>query len=153
MLTKILVPTDGSPMALKAAQYAMTLGKKFDSRITLLHIIQNYYDLPSYNMSDTVTVPRSILHNLEKSGELVLEKAQQALSDYPGLITTRLEYGPPGKLIVDIAANENYSLIVMGRRGLNSFTGFLLGSVSNHVLHYSTCPTLIVKSTEAIPES
>ncbi|MBP2653240.1 MAG: UspA protein [Firmicutes bacterium] len=148
MINKILVPTDGSEMALKAAKYAKTVGEKFDSQITLLHIIQNYYDLPSFSMPDTVNIPRSVLQNLEKSGELILEKTQEILADYEGRLTTRLEYGPPGKLIVDIAANEGYSLIIMGRRGLNSFAGFLLGSVSNHVVHYATCPTLIVKASE-----
>ncbi|MBP2644612.1 MAG: UspA protein [Firmicutes bacterium] len=153
MLTKILVPTDGSAMALKAAKYALTLGEKFDSEITLLHIIQNYYDMPTFSVSESVTLPRSILNNIEKGGELVLEKTLAALPDYSGKINTRMEYGPPGKVTVEIAYKENYSLIVMGRRGLNSFAGFLLGSVSNHVVHYASCPTLIVKTNEPTPEN
>jgi len=60
-------------------------------------------------------------------------------------VNSLLEYGHPGIQIVDIAKEKKYSLIIMGRRGLSDITGLLLGSVSNHVLHYAPCPTMIIK--------
>jgi nucleotide-binding universal stress UspA family protein len=148
MLKKILVPTDGSLMALQAAQYARILAEKFDAEVTLIHVIQNYYTLPAFSMPDTVTIPQSVMQNLEANGKLILEKTTEAFADFSGNLSTVLEYGSPGKQIVDIAIQGRYSLIVMGRRGLSGLTGLLLGSVSNHVIHYAPCPTLVIKGCD-----
>ncbi|HMM22197.1 MAG TPA: universal stress protein [Selenomonadales bacterium] len=151
MLRKILVPTDGSDLALQAARYARELAAKFGSELLLVHVIQNYYTLPAFSMPDTVTIPLSVLQDLENSGQTVLEKTREQLPAFAGKLETRIEYGPPGKQIVEIAAEEGVSLIVMGRRGISGVTGFLLGSVSNHVVHYAPCPVLIIKGNEPLP--
>lgn len=148
MFKKILVPTDGSPMALQAAKYARTMAEKFDGEVTLIHVVQNYYNLPAFSMPDTLTIPMSVLSDLEANGRLILAKTKEIFSGFNGKLSTRLEYGPPAKQVVDVAIEEHYSLIVMGCRGLGSLTGLLLGSVSNHVIHYASCPTLIVKGPE-----
>ncbi len=148
MFTKILVPTDGSDMALQAARVARALAEKFASRITLVHVIQNYYTLPAFSMPDTITIPVSVMQDLENTGKLILSNARDLFADFPGQVDTRLEFGPPGQQLVDIAAEGGYSLIVMGRRGLSGVTGLLLGSVSNHLVHYAPCPVLIIKGNE-----
>lgn len=150
MFKKILVPTDGSDMALQAAKYARALAEKFDGKITLVHIVQNYYSLPAFSIADTVTFPLTVLQDLDANGRLILEKTREAFIDFGGAIDTVLEYGPPGKQLVDIAVKGNYSVIVMGRRGLSGVSGLLLGSVSNHIVHYAPCPTLLVRGTEKI---
>jgi nucleotide-binding universal stress UspA family protein len=57
----------------------------------------------------------------------------------------KMESGDPAKAIIATADKEGSDLIVMGSRGHGSVTGFLLGSVSNHVLHYARHSVLIVK--------
>lgn len=150
MFNKILVPTDGSDMALHAARVARALAEKFNSRITLVHVIQNYYTLPAFSMPDTVTIPVSVMQDLEDTGKIILDNTLSLFADFPGKVDTRLEYGPPGQQLIDIATEGHYSLIVMGRRGLSGVTGLLLGSVSNHLVHYAPCPVLIVKGTETL---
>jgi nucleotide-binding universal stress UspA family protein len=148
MFKKILVPTDGSEMALQAAKHARALAEKFDSEITLIHVVQNYYSLPTFSMPDTVTIPFSVMQDLDTNGKLILSITKDVFADFSGQVSTLLEYGPPGKQIIDTAVEGGYSLIVMGRRGLSGVTELLLGSVSNHIVHYSPCPILIVKGTE-----
>ena len=149
MFKKILLPTDGSDMALHAAAMARAVAEKFGADVTIVHIVQNYYALPAFAVPDTVAIPLSVLQDLDGAGHTILSRTAEVFAGFGGRVTTRLEYGPPGKQLVDIAADEGYSLVVMGRRGLSGPAGLLLGSVSNHVVHYAPCPVLIVKGSEA----
>ncbi|MDF2564158.1 MAG: hypothetical protein K0Q53_553, partial [Massilibacillus sp.] len=55
------------------------------------------------------------------------------------------ETGSPAVVILDVAANENSDLIVMGSRGLGVVKGVLLGSVSQHLVEQAKCPVMVVK--------
>jgi len=150
MFNTILVPTDGSDMALHAAKVARAVAEKFGGDITLVHVVQNYYALPAFSMPDTVAIPLSVMQDLEVTGKAILTKTEEVFAGFAGKVTSRLEYGPPGKQLVDMVIDEGFSLVVMGRRGLSGVTGLLLGSVSNHLVHYAPCPVLIVKGTEVV---
>lgn len=149
MFKKILLPADGSEMAILAARTARTVAEKFGGGVTVLHVVQNYYTLPAFAVPDTVTIPLSVLQDLETAGQAILARTAEVFAGFAGRLETRLDYGPPGKTLVAAAAGEGHDLIVMGRRGLSGPAGLLLGSVSNHVVHYAPCPVLIVKGAEA----
>jgi Universal stress protein UspA and related nucleotide-binding proteins len=138
---KILVPIDGSDAALRAANYARIVAEKFESAVTLLHVIEH----PGYLSPDTNNLPESVIQDMDKNGEKVLAEALEIFADFDGRISTKIEYGHAGIKITDLSKEYGYSLIVMGRRGLSGVKQLLIGSVSNYVLHYAKCPTLIIK--------
>lgn len=142
MFGKILVPVDGSTEALTAARYARKIAEKFESAVTLLYVIQH----TAYLAPNSQQLSSSVLRSLEEGGEQVLEQAVKEYEDFDGRLTRRIEYGHPGIKIVEISKEQNYSLIVMGRRGMSDVAKLLLGSVSNYVLHYALCPTLIIRN-------
>lgn len=141
MFGKILVPVDGSAAALSAANYARKVAEKFDSAVTLLHVVEH----PGYLSLDDENLPSGLIQDMDKNGEQILAEALKQFVDFDGRVITRLEYGHAGIRISEFCKENGYSLIIMGRRGLSGIKKLLLGSVSNYVLHYATCPTLIIK--------
>lgn len=51
--------------------------------------------------------------------------------------------GSPAEQLV--AASDEASLLVVGSRGIGSFRGMLLGSVSMHCVQQAHCPVVVVR--------
>jgi nucleotide-binding universal stress UspA family protein len=129
-VSRVLVPVDGSWAANKALKTAVNLAKKMGAKITLLHVQES-------------GVSRLRPEIAENMGNAILTQAASMVKDVE--FDKRLESGSPGTVITSIAEEENSDLIVMGDKGHGSVRKFLLGSVSNHVLHYTNRSILIVK--------
>lgn len=128
--SKILVAVDGSKNAQRALNYAMQLGEKYKSNITLLNVAQTM-------------LPRIQEETAKNMGERVVS---EAASHVKGVrVDKKVEVGHPAKTIIDFAGNGNYDLTVLGSRGLNPVKRFVLGSVSDKVARHAPCSVLITK--------
>jgi nucleotide-binding universal stress UspA family protein len=68
-------------------------------------------------------------------------------SHFPRLtIETELLDGSPVDVMVE--ASRNVELVVLGTRGRGGFTGMLLGSTSDGVLHHAKGPVMVVPDRE-----
>jgi len=130
MLSKMLVPVDGSPASKKAAKYAEALASKIGSKVTLLFVQE-----------------QSLFNMRPKLSQEIGKKVLSTIADQFGKtkVEQRLELGHPGKVITRLADEENYDLVVMGSHGHSSAKRILLGNVSDQVLHYANQAVLIVK--------
>ncbi|MBG6217832.1 nucleotide-binding universal stress UspA family protein [Arthrobacter sp. CAN_A6] len=64
-------------------------------------------------------------------------------SHFPDLpITVELRDGPPAEVLIKASATSE--LLVLGTRGRGGFTGMLMGSTSQAVLHHAKGPVLVV---------
>lgn len=64
-------------------------------------------------------------------------------------VQSRCEGGlKPGQVIVSVAAEEKATMIVMGTRGMGVIRRTILGSVSDYVIHHSSCPVIICRFQE-----
>lgn len=52
--------------------------------------------------------------------------------------------GQPARILLQLS--EMARLVVVGARGRGGFTGLLLGSVSQQLLHHAACPVLVVRN-------
>jgi nucleotide-binding universal stress UspA family protein len=78
------------------------------------------------------------------------QAAQEARSTHPGLtVETELIEDAPVEGLLRLAANAD--LVTVGRRGLNSFLAFLLGSVSQGVVAHTPVPAVVVPQEPAVP--
>jgi len=129
-IAKVLVPVDGSKGSDKALKQAVILAKKFGAKITFLHVQESGLFGSKPEMAKQV-------------GKHVLAMAARKVK---GVETDeKMESGDVGKKIGQVAEKEDYDIIVMGGKGHGGIRRFLLGSASNHVLHYTRHPVLIVK--------
>ena len=143
MFTKILVPIDGSEMAWHALEQARTLGEKFSSEITVMHVVQPYNTIPSIDGSP-LFIPRDI-DDIQKIGQTLLKQAEEKMAGYPYPLETKIEFGYPAERILHVLKEGDYGLIVIGNRGLSGIAEFLMGGVVSRVTQYSSVPVLVVK--------
>ena len=137
---KILVAVDGSPSSDHAADVAVEIASKFGAELHAVYVIH----VPE------VPALRAEADSSAKEGE---EDAQFALArvvKQAGLadvsIQSRVEYGHVADTIVKMTTGESFDLAILGSRGQSPPRRFLLGSVSDAVVHHAACPVLIVKS-------
>ena len=142
MFTSILLASDGSACALKAAAAAATLASKFTARLTIINVFQ---PIPAYGPFREVV--NSDLHEqyVRELQEHAISPAGRIMEGMGVPYRSRQEVGQPAAEIVRVAEEEGCDLIVLGSRGLSGFQEFLLGSVSDRVAHHAHCPVLIVK--------
>lgn len=150
MIASILVPVDGSAHAMAAVDWASDLAVKYGARLILLHVVAKFApELYADEMralaktEDVLVTGADLVQSLSRP--IVEPAAQRARSHGATMVETAVETGDPAAIILDWARAREVDLIVMGRRGLGSLPGLVLGSVSTKVLHLSDCACLTVK--------
>ncbi len=129
-LIRILVPVDGSNASEKALNKAVALARKTDASVTLVHVLEH----PLFTLRPDMS---------KKIGNEILSKAQLKMADSKA--KTKLVDGEPGLEIIKIATDGNFDVIVLGDKGHNRVERFLLGAVSDYVVHFAKTSVLIVR--------
>jgi nucleotide-binding universal stress UspA family protein len=148
MISKIIVPSDGSKSAQRAALYAIDLAKQLKASIIILSVI----DQRSL-IAKTVPASKTARHTIEPIEDYLQEAAQKYTSELKKLCSKSgvaaeisIKMGHPVEEIVKEAKRSKANLIVMGSHGRSALSATVLGSVSYGVIHNDTrIPTLIVK--------
>ncbi len=142
MFTKLLVGTDGSDSATIAVAHATELARALDAEVTVLSVYAPpNVDAPevlSGRVGDpTIEIARAILRDVEKKfgGKAKMK--------------TRAEEGSPADVMMDIAENEGFDLIIVGNRGMAGASRFMLGNVPNKISHHAPSSVLIVDTVDS----
>ena len=145
MFKKILVPVDGSEGSWRALASAVEIGKRFESELLVVNVIQPYNNAALLAVPlDHATINQGN-SEMEKVGDKVLEMAEEKLAEYPHKVEYSLEIGHPSERIIALSKKSQCDAVVLGSRGLSGIAEFFLGSVSSKVSQYSDVPVLIVK--------
>ena len=149
MFLYIRVAIDDSPHAARALDEALDMARAHRSRLTLISVASRgawrYLAGPYVGMMPTQ-------EDTDAAAERTIATARARIDDdIP--VTTVIGRGAPADAILARAEAGNHDLIVMGSRGHGPAASALLGSVSQHVLHHSRVPVLIVHEPTAMPDS
>ncbi|MDB9515613.1 universal stress protein [Roseofilum reptotaenium CS-1145] len=133
MFKKILVAVAGRGLCEQMMNMLLEIPSiQRDTQVTLLHVVPKK------------SSERDIANLLEEGGK-ILAQAVDSLKLDEERINPRLKQGDPKQTVLDVAAEENSDLIIMGSRALGRLQSILQQSVSQYVFQTSTRPMLLVK--------
>ena len=137
MISRILVPVDGSKTAKKAAEYAVELAKQLDASIIIMSVIEK-----SQLIAETVPASKTTMHTIESIEDYLKEIAEMNIGEILKLCDKNhvvsemsIKTGHPVKEILKEAKKSKADLIVMGSHGISALSATVLGSVSYGVIH------------------
>lgn len=133
---KILFPYDNSANSLRALSKVAFFANKTQGNVTLVHVI-------SYNRA-LAKIVGPYKGKLITHVDEFMEKAKKQLSDREVDSKIKILYGNPAQEVLNLL-DENYDLVVVGKRGTSKLTGPSLGSVSNAIVQSSKVPVMVVK--------
>jgi nucleotide-binding universal stress UspA family protein len=149
-MSGIIVGVDGSANARYALQWAVKEAASKHEPLTVLTVNEV---AASFWTHQPITVPADQAL-LEKARLAAAEMVDKAVSDLdgpgPASVTVRAINGFASDELVK--ASQEADLVVVGARGGAQSGGLAhhtaVGSVSNKVLHHSTCPVVVVPATD-----
>jgi nucleotide-binding universal stress UspA family protein len=148
MISKILVPTDGSKPSRKSIEYAVTFAKQLGAGITLLSVIDKSSLVPQ-SVPGTET-PTGLIEPIEdylrQAADGYLEAAEKLCMK--GGVKSRkvIRVGHPVEEIIKEAKKSRVDFIAIGSHGRSALKAAVLGSVTFGVINKETkIPVLVVR--------
>jgi nucleotide-binding universal stress UspA family protein len=143
MYQTILVPTDGSPGAVAAAEHAVDVADRDGATVHALYVV------------DVRMSPVSADVNEEEARALVEESDEEPtrrvrdLAERAGVPAVEaVEVGTPHEVIHEYVDDHGVDLVVMGRHGHTGLERTLLGSLTERVVRTLDVPVLTVQSRD-----
>ncbi|PZF89806.1 universal stress protein [Micromonospora deserti] len=138
----VVVGVDGSELSRPAVEFAAEEASLRGTGLVALHA----YRYP------TSTEPGDMLPLVYDDAKLRAGEERAVAESLAGLaerwpnvpVNRETVRARPGKALTE--ASRRAQLVVVGRQGRSEFTGLLLGSVSQSVLHHADCPVAVVRA-------
>jgi nucleotide-binding universal stress UspA family protein len=142
MVRHVLVAVDGSENSRKAAAFARELARDVGGKLTVLYVLEPppvvVVGFPEvYGMTNRQPTQEE-LDTVRK----MLDEVSEGMP--PERCEKVIEYGVAAQTILDQCEARKVDLLVIGARGLGPVGRWLLGSVSDRVVHHAKFPVTVV---------
>ncbi|PTL75511.1 universal stress protein [Vitiosangium sp. GDMCC 1.1324] len=143
---RILVPVDFSETSKRALEWAFFFANRFDAKLDVLHVWR-----PSEYAGDEMVVLTRSEPELTLSTYLHNHADQQLSAFLENVPHSKqlLESGEPAQVIVKVAGEGGYDLIVMGTHGRTGLSHLRMGSVAEKVVRLAPCPVFTYRMPSA----
>jgi len=141
-ISSILAPTDLSESSIPALRYARLFADRFSARLTVMYTDPIVYPVEYIGVADAFSFTATPEQQAALRGAVERHAGPVIGDPYDIEVTV----GQPVPAILSTARERNADLIVMGTHLRHGWRRALLGSVSDSVLHSSSCPVLTVAS-------
>ncbi|WP_254862968.1 universal stress protein [Halovivax gelatinilyticus] len=134
----ILVATDGRPGVDDAVDHAISFAETYDATLHALYVVDE--------TRPHLQVIRDEFQRIGEESTTTIDERASAV----GVETVRaIEAGVPAETIVEYANRIDSDLIVVGTESRAGLERFVIGSVSQHVVHDAGRPVLTVRSVDS----
>lgn len=132
-IRQMLFATNFTPGSQRVAEEAVALAAEFESRLTLLHVVEDY--------SEIGTRPQAVIEIDVKLRALIAANAP-----LPFAPLTATEFGDPAEQILKVALDQSVDLIVLGVRTAQEVgTTHMPWSTAHDVIAHAQCPVLTLR--------
>jgi nucleotide-binding universal stress UspA family protein len=146
MYDTVLVPTDGSDHAARAAAHGLALAEAFDATVHVINVVDLQATAGPFSAGG---VDRPFVDRLEADGEAAIEEIEAAAGEWEtNAISTAVVRGRPAGAILDYAADHDADLLTMGTHGRTGLNRYIAGSVTERVVRLAEIPVLTARATE-----
>ena len=147
MYSKLLVPTDGSKLSVKAVAHALGLAKALQAKIAVLYATptfapESYFDGGLHERMSKSDYEAIAARAAERILKPLADKAATAKVE---CTTLNVFADAPWEAIIAAAGKQKCDAIVMASHGRRAVSALLLGSETQKVLAHSKIPVLVVR--------
>ncbi len=142
-MKSILIPIENFSEDQEIITEALEIAKKFDSKITLFHVdnAQMLVSRLQYEAYIDREIMAEKMDTKDSQEKLINKYKDQGV----GEVKVKELVGDPASEILNEANEGDYDLVVMRTHGMTATKRFMLGSVTNKVVHHIKKPILVVR--------
>ena len=148
MYKHILIPTDGSALAMKGARAGVRLAKALGARVSGVYVIPPYMP-PMYGEGAAYVPafdPKEYRRATEKQAAKALAAVEAAARTEGVRCKTLFLTDPqPWKGVLRAARGQKCDAIAMATHGRGGLGGLILGSETTRVLAHSKIPVVVIR--------
>lgn len=141
-MQKILVPTDFSPVADNALNYAIEIAAKFESELLLYHVY-TFHRKVDFN-PDFPKDQQPYVKKIERQMNFTKQKFMAKIKQKGLTIQTKVEENNIVSLFDRKLKEHSISLIIMGSKGASGLEKVIFGSVAATALELAKVPILVI---------
>ncbi len=136
---RILLATDGSEDAVRAAEAASDLARKSGAE---LHVVHVWHDVRGFAHS-------FVKGELKRQGQEVLDEQVERIRAAAGEVAkAHLRCGRTSGEVISFGREIDAGLLVVGSRGLGTVQRILIGSQSEEIVHRAQVPVLVLRGAQ-----
>ena len=144
LLKSIVVGTDFSVCAARALSHAVALAQLSGAKLHILHVLLE--PVQALDVAAALPYPDvEVRKEWEGAARAKLDREVKAAEKRGVATTSEIRWGRPSDTIVETAARQKATLIVLGTHGRSALEKLLLGSTAERVLRISQVPVLTVR--------
>lgn len=141
---KVLVAYDGSSNSKRALEKASEFIAADES--VKMHVI-NIVNPPHLDLFSLYGpgLSKEVIAKMEEANKEIMAKAKELIKDYKDNCHFEQLEGDAAQKIIDYSKENEIDLIIIGSRGLGTFKGVLLGSVSQRIVQLAEPHVMVIR--------
>jgi len=146
MFNKIMVPLDGSDLAECVFPYVEDIAKIRSSRVEIVTVFEPF-EMPSHGgmVFDEENEKEYNEYN-KKKAEAYVQQIRDRFKSKGVDTESVVLVGKVDKNLVDYANDHDFDLIIMATHGRSGVERWIMGSIADKLIHYSTTPVLLIRA-------